>query len=149
MKIAREIGDRRGEGNSLGNLGLAYRALGDARKAIDHYEQALKIAREIGDRRWEGVWLGNLGNLYIDLGEPKKAIKYYEQVLEINPEDADAWYGMACTYSLMDKKNEALANLKHAVELDPDYLEWAKTDKDFEKLWEDRDFKNVIAANQE
>jgi hypothetical protein len=34
----REIGDRRGEGNALGNLGIAYADLGDARKAIDFYE---------------------------------------------------------------------------------------------------------------
>ena len=82
LKIAREIGDRRGEGNWLGNLGNAYCDLGETRKAIEYYEQALKIAREIGDRRGEGNRLGNLGNAYSDLGETKKAIEYYEQALE-------------------------------------------------------------------
>ncbi len=33
LKIAREIGDIRGEGNWLGNLGLAYSDLGDAEKS--------------------------------------------------------------------------------------------------------------------
>ena len=33
-------GDRRGEGNALGNLGSAYYALGEARRAIEFYEQA-------------------------------------------------------------------------------------------------------------
>ncbi|MBC7259162.1 MAG: tetratricopeptide repeat-containing protein, partial [Chloroflexi bacterium] len=61
LQIHREIGDRRGEGNALGNLGLAYAALGDPRRAIAFYEQALEIAREIGDRRGEGADLGNLG----------------------------------------------------------------------------------------
>ncbi|MDZ4721274.1 MAG: TIR domain-containing protein, partial [Roseiflexaceae bacterium] len=35
---------------SLGSLGLSYAALGEPRRAIELYEQALAIAREIGDR---------------------------------------------------------------------------------------------------
>ena len=62
LAIAREIGDRRGEGADLGNLGLAYADLGEPRKAIEFYEQALAIAREIGDRRGEGAWPGQPGH---------------------------------------------------------------------------------------
>ena len=62
LGIAREIGDRRGEGNDLGNLGNRYAALGQVARAIEYYEQALAIAKEIGDRRGEGAHLGNLGN---------------------------------------------------------------------------------------
>ena len=64
LEIAREIGDRRGEGNCLGNLGNAYADLGQVEQAIQHYQQALEIAREIGDRRGEGHDLGNLGIAY-------------------------------------------------------------------------------------
>ena len=81
LVIAREIGDRRGEGNALGNLGLAYAALGETRRAIELYEQQLVIAREIGDRRGEGTALGNLGSAYARLGEPRRAIELYEQRL--------------------------------------------------------------------
>jgi tetratricopeptide (TPR) repeat protein len=48
----------------LGNLGNAYSNLGDPRKAIEYYEQALKIDKEMEDRQGEGVWLGNLGLAY-------------------------------------------------------------------------------------
>ena len=88
LKIAREIGDRRGEGNCLGNLGLAYSDLGELKKAIEYYEQALKIAREIGDRRGEGNQLGYMGEAYIS-GRAKKAIDYYEQALKIEREIGD------------------------------------------------------------
>ena len=56
-------GDRRPprRGAHLGNLGKAYAALGEVRRAIEYYEQALVISREIGDRRGEGNDLGNLG----------------------------------------------------------------------------------------
>jgi tetratricopeptide (TPR) repeat protein len=61
LKGSRAIGDRRGEGNALGNLGNAYADLGETRKAIDYYEQDLAIARAIGDRRGEGSALTNMG----------------------------------------------------------------------------------------
>jgi tetratricopeptide (TPR) repeat protein len=61
LVIAREIGDRRGEGIHLGNLGSAYITLEQVENAIEYYEQALVIAKEIGDKRNEGNWLGNLG----------------------------------------------------------------------------------------
>jgi tetratricopeptide (TPR) repeat protein len=59
--MARKNGDRRGEGGDLGNIGLIYANMGEPRKAIEFYEQALVIAREIKDPRDEGAALGNLG----------------------------------------------------------------------------------------
>jgi hypothetical protein len=50
----RRLRDRSAEGVHLGNLGLAYAALGENRRAIQHHEQALVISREIGDRQGEG-----------------------------------------------------------------------------------------------
>ncbi len=38
----------------LGNLGDAWRNLGESRRAIEYHEERLTIAREIGDRRGEG-----------------------------------------------------------------------------------------------
>jgi len=89
LAIAREIGDRRGEGNALGNLGNAYADLGETRHAIEFYQQRLEIAREIGERHSEGVALGDLGNAYIALGETRRAIGYYEQALVIDREIGD------------------------------------------------------------
>jgi tetratricopeptide (TPR) repeat protein len=51
LMIVREIGDRRGEGKALGNLGNAYAALDESRRAIELSDQQLVIAQEIGDRR--------------------------------------------------------------------------------------------------
>jgi tetratricopeptide (TPR) repeat protein len=89
LKAARKLRNRGMEGVHLGNLGLAYAALGDAHRAIEYYEQHLTIAREIGDRRGEGADLGNLGNAYAALGDAHKAIEYYEQRLVIAREIGD------------------------------------------------------------
>jgi tetratricopeptide (TPR) repeat protein len=46
----------------LGNLGSAYRSLGQQEKAIDHYQQALQIYEQIGVPDAERVrgWLEEL-----------------------------------------------------------------------------------------
>ncbi|MFY9823556.1 MAG: tetratricopeptide repeat protein [Thermoanaerobaculia bacterium] len=89
IPIFREIGDRNGEGVTLGSLGLAYADLGELEKAIDYYEQALVIDRELGNRQGEGRVLGNLGTAYHRLGELEKAISTYEPRLVIAREVGD------------------------------------------------------------
>ncbi len=81
--IYREIKDRQGEENALGNLGNAYFFLGDYAKAIEYLQQSLAIAREIKDRLGEGQSLGSLGNTYSSLGDYAKAIEYQQQSLAI------------------------------------------------------------------
>ena len=61
------------------HLGVAYAALGETRRAVEFFEQALVVAREVGDRRGEGAVLGNSGNAYAALGETRRAIEFYEQ----------------------------------------------------------------------
>jgi tetratricopeptide (TPR) repeat protein len=79
LNSARGLADRRYEGAALGNLGLAYRSLGEYRRAITFHELQLAIARDIGNRRGEGAALSGLGNVYHALGEYRRAIEYYEQ----------------------------------------------------------------------
>jgi tetratricopeptide (TPR) repeat protein len=81
LEAARRLADKVAEGVHLGNLGLAYADLGDARKAIEFYEQILVIHREIGDRRGEGADLGNMGLAYAALGNAHKAIESHEKAL--------------------------------------------------------------------
>ena len=89
LALARKIKNRSGEGNALGNLGLAYADLGEMRKAIEFNEQALAIARENDDRQGESNILGNLGNDYAALGDVHKAIEFYEQQLDIVRKTSD------------------------------------------------------------
>ena len=47
LKAYRVKKDSQGEGNALGNMGLAYYALGQYNKAIEYYSQALATFEEI------------------------------------------------------------------------------------------------------
>jgi tetratricopeptide (TPR) repeat protein len=98
---------RRGEGAHLGNLGLAYAALGDVRQAIEYHRGALVIARELcaasregsphwtAARRSEGADLGNLGLAYAALGEAERARDYLKQALAILEEIRSPYAGWA------------------------------------------------------
>ncbi len=114
-------GDRAAEGRALGNLGLAYAALGEVRKAIEHHEAALLISREIGDRRGEGSTLGNLGTAYAALGEAQRAIEHYEAALRIRREIGDrsgeandcSNLALACFH--LDERERAISLAREAL----------------------------------
>lgn len=84
--IANEVGlvaawqlGRTNEAAWMGNLGDTYRAMGQARWAIEHFEKALAAARRQGDWESEGNWLGNLGLAYRDLGQIEQARQYLKE----------------------------------------------------------------------
>jgi tetratricopeptide (TPR) repeat protein len=124
LKVMREIGDRRGEGSILGNLGIIYYALGDVYSSIEYYEQHLNITRLIGDQRGEGNALGNLGIAYKKLGDSYMAMEYYEQALEIDRaigdklgEANDCW-----NMGLLFEEQGNLARAASLMQVRVDYL---------------------------
>ena len=62
LRIAKEVGDKVGEGGVYSNLGNVFRGLGYLTKAITYHECHLKIAKEVGDKAGEGIAYGNLGS---------------------------------------------------------------------------------------
>jgi len=89
LPIHREIGNLRGEGILLGNLGAAYADLGETRGAIQLHEHSLVIARKIGDRRLEAQALANMSLELYKLGERAKALTLAEQAIPILEEIED------------------------------------------------------------
>ena len=63
--------------------------IGDARKAIEYYKQAMLIHREVGDRRGQAIVLEDIGTAYSGIGDARKAIEYHKQALEIVREVGD------------------------------------------------------------
>ena len=63
--------------------------LGDSRRAIDLFTQALVTSRDTGDRYSQGVALGNLGLCYEGLGEYRQAIDLLTQALAIDRDTGD------------------------------------------------------------
>jgi CHAT domain-containing protein len=73
--------DRRGLGQALSALGLAYSFMRDEDRSIKLHRQAIEMFRSVGDRHSEAVALNGLGQAYENLGEFSIAIDNYQQAL--------------------------------------------------------------------
>ena len=128
LSIAKDVGDRAGEGSAYGNLGNAYYSLGDFQRAIEYHEKHLSITKDVGDRAGEGSAYyslglsylslyslsealahfrageggayGNLGNGYDSLGDLQRAIEYHETHLSIAKDVGDGAGEGSANYSL-------------------------------------------------
>ncbi|CAH3147351.1 unnamed protein product, partial [Pocillopora meandrina] len=125
LEIAKEVGDKAGEGKSYGNLGCAYCSLGQFKTAIEYHQRGLEIAKEVGNKAREGTNYGNLGCAYCSLGQFKTAIEYHQRGLEIAKEvgnkarEGTNYGNLGCAYC-------SLGQFKTAIEYHQRCLEIAK-----------------------
>ncbi|MFC8454594.1 tetratricopeptide repeat protein [Kitasatospora sp. NPDC057223] len=89
LTTTRELGDRRGEGRALNNLGNALRQVRRFEDAIDAHTQAADIYRELGDRHGEGTALNNLGLALQEVRRFEDAIDTHTRDLTICRELGD------------------------------------------------------------
>lgn len=87
--IFRQLGDRRGEAEITGNLGVLANRKNEPRRALEFFEQALLILRAENDRDHEARVLRSIGVTYNNLGEPFKAVEFLEKALAINRADKE------------------------------------------------------------
>jgi tetratricopeptide (TPR) repeat protein len=125
LTMAKEVGDRAGEGMAYGNLGNAYRSLGDLSKAREYQMQQMAIAKEVGDRAGEVRAYANLGNVYDALGDYSKAIKYHTQYLAIAKEVGDR-AGEGRAYSTLGNACKSLGDFSKAIKYHKQHLAIAK-----------------------
>ncbi len=78
-----EAGDRAGEIEALGSMGVVYVELEEWDEAQRFFDQALAICLESQDRSNEAKILGNMGAMYERQGDAEKAAVAYEQAISI------------------------------------------------------------------
>lgn len=106
--------------NSTGNyktyiyLGIAYEQLKMYKKAIDTYQKGIDKIKDHHD-----IMYTNIGNNYIRLGESQKAIDSFSQALSVDSSDTTALRNRAGEYLRLGRYNNALADYKLYLMLDP------------------------------
>ncbi|HET8783114.1 MAG TPA: tetratricopeptide repeat protein, partial [Pyrinomonadaceae bacterium] len=83
LRLMLAVGDRRGEGMTLANIGMTYNLLDEPQKAFDYLDQALTVWRAIGDRHLEAITLSIKGRAYYARSEPQKALEAYSLALPV------------------------------------------------------------------
>ncbi len=77
-------------------------------------------------------------------GNLPKAVEVLEQALQRYPNQAVLLYDLACYLALMGRKEEALAKLERALQLDPSLKALAQKDDDLKALRDDPRFQKLV-----
>ena len=75
--------DRFNETATLSKIGALYDLLGEKKKAVEYYNQALTLSREVKFKRAEAYILNGLAAAYYSVSEKQKALDYYERALPL------------------------------------------------------------------
>ena len=82
-EVFRRLGDKKGEGRAVNNLGVAELYRGDYPAARGQFQQALEISRSYGDREEETKQLTNLGNVFYFQAKYLDALRAYERARDL------------------------------------------------------------------
>jgi len=125
-------------GNALGALGRTEAARTLFERALTVLEQQIEWVPE--DTRARIL----LASRYAELGRRNEAIRELEKVQTLGSTDPHTIYNVACTYSLLQMKEQALTTLKRAAEAG--FSEWdlAARDPDLACLREEPEFKRLL-----
>jgi len=78
-------------------------------------------------------------------GRFDEAIALMQRDAESHPDHPALLYNLACYEALAERRDDALAHLARAVELNPRFREFAEQDSDFATLRDDPRFSEVLA----
>ena len=98
--------------------GTAYGDLGESRREIQDYDQALRL-----DPGFAAAY-HNRGIAYKKLGEYRRAIQDLDQALRLDPGDADAYYTRGFAYESLGDYERATSDWEQAFRIGGD--SWAK-----------------------
>lgn len=85
------VANRHGQGITVANLGVAYRALRRFDEALDCLQQALDMFTEIDNRHGQAYSWIKIGDTQRELGRTDEALEAYREALTIRREIGDRW----------------------------------------------------------
>ena len=134
--LAREVGDRKVESTTLGQLGILATQHGRYGIARDYYRQALDVARAIGHRSLESGMINNLGETEQQLGNYDAALELFQAgrrlCAEIGQRVADSY--LLCNMALSAfRRGDAAGS-----------IEWATQAMQLAEDLKDRDLQAIL-----
>ncbi|MCS7065497.1 MAG: CHAT domain-containing protein, partial [Fimbriimonadales bacterium] len=119
----RELGNKRGEAETLRYLGNILYVSGQWQKSLAAYENALALCQETNDLDGAATTLAGMGALFLDMGQPELALNYYLQTLELRQQGGNrreiiaAHLGVGHIYATLNNHGEAKKAYEAALTL--------------------------------
>ena len=135
---AKGLADKASEGERMLIMAQEAGNNGEPIKQRDYFKQL--VEKYPNDERV----LNLLGQNYFGQQEFDLAIESFNKALGINPDYATVHYNLACAYSLKNEKNLAIETLQKAITLDRSWIEYSKTESDFDNVRQSPEFQELI-----
>lgn len=114
-------------GRALFNMGVIYHRLGNDTLAMEYYHRAID--------EFDSPYLFlNMSAIYIAWKEYEEAIEVLDFGMERFEDSVNLHYNKACCLSILGREELALLELKRAMEIEPEALQWARGDADLSDL---------------
>mgnify|MGYP001569684171 CR=1 FL=1 len=154
------------------NRGMSYNSLGDYRQGLLDAEEAIKLDANISwayiERGWAYLGLGNFSQSLTDLnkaaqlepqnpfvystrawahnalGKTRQAAEDLEKSINLAPNNSWMLWNRAAYYALSGEKGKSIADLEKAIRINGSLKQRAKTDKNFQSLWNDIGFRKLV-----
>jgi formylglycine-generating enzyme required for sulfatase activity/tetratricopeptide (TPR) repeat protein len=124
LEINQAEGNRKSEGEVLGNMGLLYRKWNQQYEiALKYHEQALDISTELSDNQGQALEYGNIGLVYHQMKSFDMAIDYYGRALEAHKRtgnrnaEINEFIHLGDVYRDQGNETEAKENYQKAINL--------------------------------
>ena len=111
----------------------------------ENYEKMAELALEGINRGKRDVLLHYYaGVAFYHIGQLDKAEEHFKNALKIKKAYSPALYDLACVFTKMGNKEEALDYLRKAIVIDGSLKEQAQNDEDLDPLKEENRFKEMV-----
>ncbi len=87
--------------------------------------------------------MNNLGVIYMSQKMNHEAVEVFNHTIALKGDFADPYYNLACLYAQTGNIPRSLWSLKVAVSINKEFKDWAKEDKDLEKIRHKPEFKRI------
>jgi TolB-like protein/Flp pilus assembly protein TadD len=127
-------------------LVAVYHGLGREAEAAATQRRALQLTErhiEIHPDDPRALYLG--ATILVRMGDLERGFEWARRALEIDPEETSILYNVACVYSLLNRKEEAIHCLEKVMEHGTFYKNWAAKDSDLDSLRSDPRFQAMLS----
>lgn len=90
-----------------------------------------------------------LGNAYTEKGLYEKGLEIDLKLVHMKPDDEVVYYNLACSYSLLNMKEPALAALQKAVSLGYHDIAYMYEDTDLDNIRKEDVFESIVSCMKE